>query len=390
MVRFRLRCAIAGVGLVAAAPLFVQWRTQVAWTAFESELRILARAHAARPAQRVAAFGDTTEAHAWTHYDLATTLARPLADTDNTELVATLRRSDAQVAAETADLRARWQPVLAALHAGAHAGDVRQEATRLRHTGNMLVDRWIANMAVFTARAALHEGRDLEAVQSTLDGATFAADRMRTGTLIDQVIGAAVLAICTSEVWTEARLDQLDEVALATLHTGLDRIDASLPTTLDLASEYLELGRILHDVPQDGADWLPKGSLWCMLSPRWMLADAFVQAAAMARRLDTTASVAWPERRLDLEQPLPASALSNPMLAVMLPNLASCEGSRREALSLLRLLRMSVALHLGEPAPRLDDPLGSGPLAIAEESDSMRLSSVGSAKRATLARVVVR
>jgi hypothetical protein len=255
------------------------------------------------------------------------------------------------------------------------------------------VARRFANLAPplpIPRHAALHEGHDIEAVQWTLDGATFAADRMRTGTLIDQMVGCATLAICTSEVWTEARLARLGPVALGQLQLGLERIDRSLPVTIDFATEHLALGRTLRDVPQEGSDWLPKGSLWATVSTRWMLADAFLQANDAAQALAACASLPWPQRRQRLATPIPPAAMANPAIAMLVPNWASAERSRRESVSLLRLLRLSVAMHRGEPAPTLDDPLGDGPLAMVAEADATRLASAGSVERPNLTRLVAR
>ena len=77
-------------------------------------------------------------------------------------------------------------------------------------------------------------------------------------------------------------------------------------------------------------------------------------------------------------------------LAMLVPNLVSAEQSLREGIAAVRLLRMAVALHRGEDAPPLPDPLGDGALRVEPAAEGTRLSSAGTAARPQLVRIVRR
>ncbi len=161
----------------------------------------------ARPHLRQPLWGDALPGAAFPHYETAMRLAHELATTDKDALLAMLKRTDVETAEdpEAQALLARWQPVLAALHEGAHAVDATppQAPTKPGQPGmtNLLDARWVANLAMFEARARRARGDGLAAVRSSLDAATFAVDLNRKGTLIEQVIASALVAIAVSECW---------------------------------------------------------------------------------------------------------------------------------------------------------------------------------------------
>ncbi len=80
----------------------------------------------------------------------------------------------------------------------------------------------------------------------------------------------------------------------------------------------------------------------------------------------------------------------NPALTAFVPNLAAAETSLRQAVAMLRLLRMSVDLHRGLDLPPLPDPLADGPIVVTTGHDGVRLACVGAEQRALLARDVRR
>jgi len=313
---------------------------------------------------------------------------------DNDALVATLRRSDAEVAEQTGELRARWQPVVDVLRAGAHAERALPPLQPLdgAPTGisNLLSCRWVANAAVFAARAARHEGRGVEAVQRTLDAATFGADIARHGTMVEQMIGVAILTIGSGEAWPEPALARLDHDALSLLADGLERIDRSLPPWLDQHAELLFLARALRSQPA-GDDWMPAATWRFLFSEQWMIADAFDRVADLANELVRTRELPWPQRQALLEQECAAvTDGDNPLAATCVPHLASAEGNIREGIASLRLLRMAVDRHLGRDLPPLRDPLGDGPIRVRATDEGVRLWCAGDDQRPNRARLVGR
>lgn len=388
--------AIAATLLLLGAAVAVPFRRDAAWQEMQAEVAALRATVAAQPTQRAVLWGEGGAGDAFEHYDRACELAHALERADRGALVQTILASDEQVATAQSDLRARWQPVVAALRAGAQSTDVRPAIPGANghepEIANLLDCRWVANVAVFEARALRHEGRGEEAVRRTLDAASLGADLTRRGTLIDQMIGCAILSIGTDWAWPEAALAGLDRGALDLLAEGLQRLDTDLPLTLDDRAELLHMAWHLQHAPQD-AEWLPsQASAWRYgFSSRWMLADAFQLQVERSRRLAATAAAPWPARAAQLERELAtATGSGNPLVAVCLPNLGAAEGNWRQQRARVRLLRLAVDLHRGiEPAP-LVDPIGGGPIVMATGTDGVRLTCAPLGEGEEPTRLVVR
>lgn len=390
--------AAAGVAVAAlGATGWVQFRAERAWTALRTmqndlELRLAARDH-----QRAPLWGESTPTRAFVSYAHAMDKARELAKKDDARLVRLLRHDDAQTAEdpEAVALRTRWQSLLADLHAGAHAVDATPPAPDDPESPgeltNLLDARWVANCAMFEARALRHRGEHLAAVRVSLDAATFAADLHRRGTLIDQMVASAIVAIATAETWPEEALARLDDEALRQLAEGLERLDPLLPMTADHDGEMAFSLRTIAAAPIEG-DWVPgKLAAWRHgFSARWMFADALQQQTQAYRLLARETELDWPQREALIELQISSLvATGNPVCAVMVPNLTAAERNLRESLTLVRLLRMSVAHHLGREQAPLRDPLGDSPLQVTPRDDGgVRLHSVGTELRRKLARDV--
>ena len=386
---------VATTTLLLGTGAFVQLRAARSWRdvqamANDAEQRIAARQHRREPL-----WGAATTGAAFPAYERAMASARTLAKPDREALLRMLRRSDEATAtdAEAIELRQRWQPVLAAMHDGAHATDATPPPAPPAAGGqvtDLLDARWVANAAMFEARARRHQDDGVAAVQLSLDAATFAADLHRRGTLIDQMIATATVAIAT-ECWPEAAVASLDGDALALFASGLERLDRLLPMTIDHDGEMAFAWRAVANAGAD-APWLPSamGAWRYGFSTRWMLADALLRQAAANRELARATELDWPQREALIELEIGALLdCGNPLTAVMVPNTTGAERNLRESLTLVRLLRMSVARHRGQDLPPLRDPLGDGPLAVTHDADgSVRLHSAGATKRATLTRVV--
>ena len=67
-----------------------------------------------------------------------------------------------------------------------------------------------------------------------------------------------------------------------------------------------------------------------------------------------------------------------------------CERTYRGAIAELRLLRIAVALHRGQPAPDLRDPLGAGRLTVASSDAGEQIASAGASRDQPIARTVSR
>ncbi len=390
--------AAVGAAVVAlGATGVVQVRADRAWNDLHAMRRDLELRLAARDHQRAPLWGESTPGRAFVPYANAMGKARELAQTDDDALVRMLRHDDAQTAEdpEAVALRVRWQPILADLHAGAHAVDATPPAPDDPESPgaltNLLDARWVANCAMFEARALRHRGEHLAAVQVSLDAATFAADLHRRGTLIDQMVASAIVAIATAETWTEAALGRLDDEALRQLAEGLERLDPLLPTLTDHDGEMAFALRAIAAAPIDN-DWVPgKFAAWRHgFSTRWMFADALQQQTQAYRQLASETGLDWPQREALIEQQTrQLVATGNPVCAVMVPNLTAAERNLRESLTIVRLLRMSVAHHLGRELAPLRDPLGDGPLQVTpRDGGGVRLQSVGTEQRRKLARDV--
>ena len=389
---------VAATTLLLGGGAIVQFRAARSWSELKAmandvEQRVAARQHLREPL-----WGEATTGSAFAAYERTMATARTLAKGDRDALLRMLRRDDAATAtdAEAIELRQRWLPVLTALHDGAHATDATPPPAPATAAGDgrvtdLLDARWVANAAMFAARALRHQGNGMAAVQHSLDAATFAADLHRRGTLIDQMIATATAAIAMTECWPEAALEQLDGDALAQLAVGLERLDPRLPMTIDHDGEMTFAWRAVANAVAD-EPWMPSAmAAWRYgFSTRWMLADALLRQAATNRDLARATELDWPQREALIELEIAALLdCGNPLTAVMVPNTTGAERNLREVVACVRLLRMSIARHRGLDLPPLRDPLGDGPLAVTHEADGrVRLHSAGSTSRRLLERIV--
>jgi hypothetical protein len=85
------------------------------------------------------------------------------------------------------------------------------------------------------------------------------------------------------------------------------------------------------------------------------------------------AGLSWPERERELRGL--ETRESNPMGLVGL--CWQLESAWRWSVADLRLLRLAVAWHLGASMPRLEDPMGDGPLEVAPTAYGVHLTSRG-------------
>lgn len=392
--RLVLAGIVGAVSLLLGAGAMVQFRADASWQGMQEQFAAIERDHTARPHRRDPAWGEPSAESAFAGYARAATAVAPIEKQHHQQLLAFDTGTDATIAADTT-VRPQWRTVLEPLRAGAHATDtapptdpsiVQQPYGLL----NLLQLRWVANVGMFEARALLHEDHDVEAARTSLDATTLGLDAVRTGPLVNQMIGAAVLAIGTS-MWTEARLALLSPPALDELAQGLERIDRQLPTSIDLQAELLVFSRAVRQLPTKEVVGDATGTWRHGFSERWLLADAFHGYVDCVRQMDAAAALPWPQREALMELAFAEQdERGNPLTKVAGGAFATGERSLRETVATLRLLRMAVDLHRGLDVPPLRDPLADGPIHVTKTDAGTRLLCDGGDVQPRLARLVSR
>lgn len=385
---------VAIAALCAATPAVVHFRAEAAWTRMDERAAELDEAWQRQDHRREPLYGAATEGSAFAGYAEALALAKTLSS-DQNELMAMLPHKDDGRVAVTQALRERWRPALNALRAAAHCADARPPRptppTPEHSLQNLLTSRWLVNMAVLESRACRLAGDPEAAVAWSLDAATLGVDFMRSGLLVNQMIGAALVQIATVEAWPDRALRQLDATALERLAQGLERLDAVLPMTTDAHGDLRYFSAWLES-PREPEDEGSFPSTWRYgFSTRWIVADAYLRAARLYDQLAAPAEGAWPQRETRLQAALTdLAATNNPMLVDMVPNLTSAEFGLRQVVAHVRLLRMAVAMHRGLDEAPLRDPLGDGPLLVVREAEGVTLRSAGTTANRKIERRVER
>jgi len=384
-----LASATCLVALLMSAGAITRVQADAAWDEMATRAEEL-RARSLDPdATRAPVWGDATDDPAFEHYERAVELMRPLTQEMFAACVKLRELPDEQLVAQLGDLRARWRPALDALRAGAHARDVSRSfapADEL-HTAELIVCRDIVGAAMLEARAASLEGEQLECVHRTLDAATLGVDCLLDGVLVEQMIATATLAIAVTEC-SDAMLARLSPASLEHLAVGLAALDERLPERIPLDRELRFIATSIQEQP-DHPGWCRAATWRYGFSSRWMLADAFLQAADMYDYAATATPRSWADRQRMFErQAAKATASGNPAVTAMTPNVANAEGSLRQVIAQLRMLRMAVDMHRGVDRPPLPDPVGSGPLQVAQTPTGFELRTAISDERDGLRRIV--
>lgn len=179
----------------------------------------------------------------------------------------------------------------------------------------------------------------------------------------------------------ESWLQALSPPAHRQLAVALTKVDAATPVCIDLQRVVADMVLLVDEVPElRVADIGLRSSL-----PLWRHGFSIERAAIhkvthvheqVTRFLrDTDAQAAWPVRRLALQQLVDEDrSHSDYMMSGYLSFALEGEQKRRECVARMRLLRMAIAVHLGESL-QLPDPLGEGALAQSRDGDRVRLAS---------------
>ncbi len=381
----------AATTLSLAGAAIVDFRADADLASMRATTRDLQHEWDARPFTRQPLWGDAHAERAFDHYDDALARATDLIQQDKALRDLWKYRLEPSTAASDA-LRAQWQPLVATMRRGAHATDIRAVPTGVpqTHVTNLLTARGLTNVTVESACRALDAGNAREAVELTLDAMTFGHDLLRRGSLIDQMVGGAMLAIASAEAWPDAQLARLDADSLRLLGEGLTHLDHMLDPAIDGIGELVTTVHAMGDTLHSD-HYAPSWDAWAFgFSNRWMLADAFVRTTDFVRTLERERRRPWPQRQALIQVELAELVRrgDNRMLAMMVPNYDSAERSRRDVVALVRLLRMAVAVHQGASLTPLPDPLGDGAIAVRSDDTGTVLRCTGSDERKHLARHV--
>lgn len=334
----------------------------------------LATANVTRPPL----FGEPVVGRTFQWYGEALALAADLRADDATLIRQMAQRPDSLDPMQRDELLDRWQPALELLVAGAHAAEVGFELPRADddsvrgRSQDLLTYRDLINLQVGHAVRELSAGREVGAVEATLDALTVGVDLLRSPLLVDQMIGCALLEIAGAAAWTDERLRALSPAALSRLQDGLAAADALLEPGIDLRGEVVWMAESLA-AAGGGFSW----AAWThAFAGHWLAADAVLRFAEAATRLRLP-SANWSARRAVLERISTAFSSGNSIATMAMPNLLAAEPNQRGAIAGLRLLRLHVAHRLAEPLPDLADPLGDGELEVDVDGETVVFRSAG-------------
>ena len=332
------------------------------------------------PSRRSVLWGEPIAGNAAADYRQALELTKATRDADTQQLtwIKTLAKSGAE-AAEPARERfaTTLSAPLASLVSGAHrssCGWYPDWSKGLSHpVSNLLVERQLANAAVATAMGAARTGRDQDAVHLLLDAAQFGRDGAHRMQTIEELIGLAILGIATHEALLErGLLATLAEPALEELLDGLRRLDEDFETAgRGQRGDAVLAGFHMRRDPTPWSDALDLGpiSAWREgFSHKLVIGKVQLAAIGLARTQSGLALEAEPvAARRGAAAGQEFLRTGGPLADRLLPahDLAR---NRRDAIARLRLLRMLLALHLGQAPAPLADPFG-GTLHAEREAD---------------------
>lgn len=230
----------------------------------------------------------------------------------------------------------------------------------------------VGKIALVAARHELARGRCELALQRTADALTLARDQLQVGIPLYELIGTDTVGACCA-VWPDGALRSLAPPLLRDLAEVLRRFD-------DATAPAVQSVRDACGMLAEGAFHDPGRSDWRQLATRAFRDPA--NRSALPAEIDAyfdaidalpPATAPWSVR----EPALVAAAALLPQLGGL--GLADVERARREAIARVRLLRMAIVHHLGEPVPPLPDPFGDGALHRNDDGDGARFSSRGQA-----------
>ncbi|MGK0433643.1 MAG: hypothetical protein ACJA0V_002793 [Planctomycetota bacterium] len=355
----------------------VQTKSSEAWRVLAEEREQLRLECRAMPMTREPLWGQATNEIAFGHYEAAGAIMLPLNDAMREMRSAWLRAPDKDLSKLALTLREQWLPALAALRAGAHARQLRDDAERADNSRfvNLLAYRDLVNAALYEARLLLSEGHDVGGVRCLLDALTLGADCVQDGALINQMVGVAMLAIVSIDC-SDDMIHAMSPVALEQFAEGLALVDRRLPESMSTKREML-FSLDWMRLHQKEYEQQFAGTWQYGFSSRWMVCEAQSMAATSAARIEQMPAANWHERRRVLKAECQQLADSNnPAAGSLMPNYFAAEDNLRQSLAALRMLRVAVDLYRGIDAPALPDPTGDGMIQVSTENGGTLLRAV--------------
>ena len=226
--------AIASATLLGlgAVGLTSHHRTNRAWASMLVQLDALEAERLARPAEREALYGETTDGSAWEHYWRALDAVAELGDLRERGFRATRPENDAQRRDRDA-LVAEAGDALEHLHRGAHARHAASSVefrrgidSRIPKLVNARALAWIA-----CAKLQMYAGKknETEGLRAVLDVQLFARDLASSPVVLEEMMGCTLLVHECVQHFVATRGHTLSDDAKRTWLAALDQLAASIP-----------------------------------------------------------------------------------------------------------------------------------------------------------------
>ncbi|MEM1452186.1 MAG: hypothetical protein AAGI22_23975 [Planctomycetota bacterium] len=375
--------ATATLLVIGAVGLTSRHHTNRAWASMLVQLDAMEAERLARPTEREALYGETTEGLAWDHYWRALAAIEELEDLRERGFRATRPENDAQRRDRDA-LVAESAGALAHLSRGAHARDAASSSDFRRGTDNpipkLVTSRALAWIAC--AKLRMHAGQDgeLEGLRAVLDAQQYARDLTCSPVVIEELIGMSLLVPECVQHFVETRGHTLSDDAKRKWLSALDQLAAGIPTeTHALLGDVEQIGRSFRVHEERTSSWAASMSIepgWRYgFSWRVAAADYVDRGAEWADDFMSLQRRPWAEMYASLRAlSLAAGEDPNPLVEIAFPKLESIAGARLENLAELSFLRHALALQLGEEPCELIDPHGNG-VTVTRVDDHLRIES---------------
>ncbi len=361
--------------LIATSAMALHWTGDARRAEAIQELIFsLQAAREADPVLREAPYGETQEGSAWDHYALAIECVSGIED-HRDRCMALVEAKTNEERAEAKELLKEAGPLFDHLKRGAHARNATRPIDWDAHLAARIVKlthcRAMGQLVQAHAYQLIVAGRSVEAAHAMLDMQQFAVDLMMSPSLIEEMIGCAVVAPRQFRCEPAPGSPAMSEEGKRTWLDGVRKLKASLPTQGRSFDGELELlARYLQD------DQGRTEEQWDDESPGWRYGFSWETAAAeYALELSEKA----PAYRAALGSPDGLAALEqleneygsspNPAAARLSCKYRSAAISRREALMRLGLVEHGLALEIGVSSTPPTHPLGHPVTAeVAEPS----------------------
>jgi len=213
----------------------------------------------------------------------------------------------------------------------------------------------------FAVRAALAKGDARAALGHTAAFLGLAFDESTFGISLCELLFAFLVGTML-EPWTEERLRAVAPEQLHELAALLAELDARCAPSLPLATVHAEFVWAWRDSRSDAP---VRGMGEHQLSGQLAFLE-FLDGA------EARTATGWTARENLLRRAVKQCEVESP------PDWLAMETYRRRAIASLRLLRLAVLHHAGEPLPALADPLGDGDLEVVRAEGELLLRSRGS------------